>query len=122
MYDAVFFGFWLSHVPQERFERFWANVRASLKVGGRVFFVDSLLGQSSTARGHDSLDRSGVVTRRLNDGREFSIVKIFYEPVELERRLAALGWHGWIRSSGQFFVYGSVQSDRTSIRIAPLRH
>jgi hypothetical protein len=73
----------------------------------RSIFVDSLLDQSSTARDHESLDRSGVVTRRLNDGREFRIVKICYEPVELERRLAALGWHGWIRSSGQFFVYGS---------------
>ena len=107
-FDAVFFGFWLSHVPPEQFEPFWANVRASLRDGGRVFFVDSLLEQSSTARDHHQLDRSGRMTRRLNDGREFRIVKIFYEPAELQRRLQALGWDGWVRSTGQFFIYGSL--------------
>ncbi len=41
-YDAVFFGFWLSHVPPERFERFRDLVRSALRPGGRVFFVGSL--------------------------------------------------------------------------------
>jgi SAM-dependent methyltransferase len=107
-FDAVFFGFWLSHVPSDRFEGFWTRVRAALKDGGRVFFVDSLLEQSSTARDHDELNRSGSAKRRLNDGREFRIVKIFYEPTDLERRLSALGWRGWVRSTGTFFVYGSL--------------
>jgi SAM-dependent methyltransferase len=107
-YDSVFFGFWLSHVPPDQFERFWANVRASLKNGGRVFFVDSLLEQSSTAQDHDRLDRSGVALRHLNDGREFRIVKMFYEPPDLERRLSELGWRGWVRSTGRFFLYGSL--------------
>lgn len=39
-YDSVFFGFWLSHVPEERFDSFWALVAAALKPNGRVFFVD----------------------------------------------------------------------------------
>jgi demethylmenaquinone methyltransferase/2-methoxy-6-polyprenyl-1,4-benzoquinol methylase len=112
-FDAVFFGFWLSHVPADRVEAFWRDVRASLRDGGRVFFVDSLLEQSSTARDHDPPTRSGVVKRRLNDGREFDIVKIFYEPADLQRRLSALGWEGWIRSSGQFFVYGSLKPARS---------
>jgi ubiquinone/menaquinone biosynthesis C-methylase UbiE len=107
-FDAVFFGFWLSHVPHGHFDAFWATVRMSLKPNGRVFFVDSLLEQTSTARDHDRLDKSGVVRRRLNDGREFSIVKVFYEPAQLERRLSDRGWEGWVRSSGQFFLYGSV--------------
>jgi hypothetical protein len=25
-YDVVFFGFWLSHVPLERFDAFWSMV------------------------------------------------------------------------------------------------
>jgi demethylmenaquinone methyltransferase/2-methoxy-6-polyprenyl-1,4-benzoquinol methylase len=107
-FDAVFFGFWLSHVPREQFEPFWKKVRASLKDGGRVFFVDSLLEQSSTAHDHDPLDQSGFASRRLNDGRAFRIVKVFYEPAELERRLSELGWQGWVRSSGTFFLYGSL--------------
>ena len=30
-YDVVFFGFWLSHVPLERFESFWSMVRRCLR-------------------------------------------------------------------------------------------
>jgi hypothetical protein len=29
-YEAVFFGFWLSHVPRERFECFWSLVGEAL--------------------------------------------------------------------------------------------
>jgi 2-polyprenyl-3-methyl-5-hydroxy-6-metoxy-1,4-benzoquinol methylase len=109
-FDAVFFSFWLSHVPPNEFERFWAKVGASLKPKGQVFFIDSQLEQTSTARDHASIDQSGIVQRRLNDGREYTIVKIFYEPATLERQLSSLGWNGWIRSSGRFFLYGSLRS------------
>jgi len=39
-YDVVFFGFWLSHVPLERFERFWSLVADCLGPEGRVLFID----------------------------------------------------------------------------------
>jgi SAM-dependent methyltransferase len=39
-YDVVFIGFWLSHVPLERFESFWSLVADCLKADGRVFFAD----------------------------------------------------------------------------------
>src|SRR5947207_2508439 len=29
-YDSIFFGFWLSHVPDERFQGFWAKVAHAL--------------------------------------------------------------------------------------------
>ncbi len=114
-FDAVVFAFWLSHVPPARFEEFWRLVRTALKPTGTTFFVDSLLEQASTARDHDAPDASGVVRRRLNDGREFTIVKVFYEPEPLERRLAENGWHGWVRSSGRFFVYGWVREEESSV-------
>lgn len=107
-FDAVFFGFWLSHVPQERFEPFWSMVRTALKPNGRAFWVDSLFEQASTARDHGPVDQSGVIRRRLNDGREFRIVKMFYDPADLQQRLASLGFSGWVRSSGSFFHYGCV--------------
>ncbi len=108
-YDFVFFGFWLSHVPPERFDAFWGQVRAALKPAGRAFFVDSLLNQETTATDHTRLDRSGQVARRLNDGREFRIVKVFYEPPRLEERLSALGWRGSVQSTDDFFLYGCVR-------------
>lgn len=111
-FDVVFFSFWLSHVPPQRFDTFWATVRRALKPNGCAFFVDSLPEQSSTARDHAPIDRSGVVRRKLNDGREFRIVKLFYEPGALEERMSGLGWRGWMRSTGKFFTYGAVTPDR----------
>jgi 2-polyprenyl-3-methyl-5-hydroxy-6-metoxy-1,4-benzoquinol methylase len=37
-FDVCFFGFWLSHVPEERFEPFWEKVHQALEPEGRVFF------------------------------------------------------------------------------------
>ena len=73
-----------------------------------MFFVDSLLEPESTAVDHDRLTTSGVVRRRLNDGRLFDIVKLFHQPADLERRMRDLGWAGSVRSSGRFFLYGSL--------------
>jgi demethylmenaquinone methyltransferase/2-methoxy-6-polyprenyl-1,4-benzoquinol methylase len=108
VFDAVFFSFWLSHVPATRFEQFWTIVRRALRPGGRVFFIDSLLESSSTASDHPAPDASGVVRRRLNDGREFEIVKVFYEADSLMNRLRLLGWDGEVRTTGKFFVYGQL--------------
>ena len=106
-FDTVFFSFWLSHVPPERFTDFWALVRRCLAPRGRVFFVDSRHEPTSTAVDH-RLPGSEAVTlrRRLDDGREFQIYKIFYDASELETRLAALGWKVEIRKTGRYFIYG----------------
>jgi 16S rRNA G1207 methylase RsmC len=40
-YDTVFFGFWLSHVPENLFDTFWALATDRLKRDGRVFFIDN---------------------------------------------------------------------------------
>jgi SAM-dependent methyltransferase len=108
-FDLVFFSFWLSHVPVMHFEAFWDLVRRALRRRGKVLFIDSLLEQSSTATDHLPLNRSGVASRRLNDGREFQIVKIFYSPDDLQMRLTELGWTGFVRRSGQFFLFGSME-------------
>lgn len=113
-FDAVFFGFWLSHVPPDRFEAFWRMVCAALRPGGRVFWVDSLLEPTSAALDHAPLDESGTVRRRLNDGREFHVVKMFYEPADLQRRLEQMGLTGWVRSTGRFFHYGCMSPGITA--------
>ncbi len=106
-FDAVFFGFWLSHVPPARFEPFWRMVASALKPGGRVFFVDSIYEPTSTARDHQLGDPGGEsVVRRINDGREFRIVKIFYRPDDLAGRLRPLGWTTRIRETPHYFIYG----------------
>lgn len=107
-YDLVFFSFWLSHVPPERFDSFWRLVRSCLHDRGRVFFIDSLYEPNSTARDHRlNAPDSTTVIRRLNDGRVFDIVKIFYKPAELEAKLKALGWRIKVASTGHYFLYGN---------------
>jgi hypothetical protein len=44
--------------------------------------------------------------RRLADGREYRIVKRFYDPPALQKRLAGLGWSIEVESTSEFFVYG----------------
>jgi len=106
-YDVVFFSFWLSHVPPERFAYFWNLVRSCLVAGGRFFLVDSARNPTSSARDQALPSAESTLShRRLNDGREFDIVKVFYEPPELERRLTDLGWQAQIRATANHFIYG----------------
>jgi demethylmenaquinone methyltransferase/2-methoxy-6-polyprenyl-1,4-benzoquinol methylase len=107
-YDAVVFTYWLSHVPPEKFEPFWAMVADALGPGGRVFFVDSLA--PSTASGDHQPAHDGVTaTRRLNDGREFRIYKLYYRPDELVARLGRLGWMAEVRQTPSYFLYGTAR-------------
>lgn len=107
VYDVVFFSFWLSHVPPERFVAFWRLVRSCLGEDGRVFFIDSLYESTSTARDHQ-LGAQGATTsvRRLNDGQVFEIVKVFYEPADLAARLKELGWSIAVEHTGDYFLSG----------------
>jgi len=108
-YDTVFFAFWLSHVPRARFDWFWRLVGAALRPGGEAVFIDSLREASSTARDHELPADTGIVKRRLNDGREFDVVKIFYEARALEITLAQRGWVGSVGCTGKFFLYGAFR-------------
>jgi SAM-dependent methyltransferase len=108
-YDVCFFSFWLSHVPEAQFEVFWEKVGRALRPGGRVFFVDSLPSELSSAADHRLPDRrEETMTRRLADGREFRIVKRFYEPHGLHQRLADLGWDAQVQATPEFFIYGQA--------------
>ncbi len=106
-YDAVCFGFWLSHVPSERLDAFLQMVAAALNVGGRVFFVDGRREPTSTAADHQlpAVDAQ-VMTRRLNDGRSYDIVKRFYEPATLVERCAAVGLEVVVQETATYFIYG----------------
>ena len=108
-FDVVFFSFWLSHVPETHFGPFWENVRAWLSPGGRCFFIDSKLAPEALASNHPhpNLERE-TATRKLNDGREFNIVKRFYDPSELAKRLSGLGFSTQTDSTENFFIYGEL--------------
>lgn len=104
-YDMVFFGFWLSHVPADRFPPYLDMVQRALKPGGRLFFVDS--GKVDMTRSHTgTANLGGELQRRvLKDGRQFDIVKIYYDPAELTEALCRHGFDIEVQSSGNFFIY-----------------
>src|ERR1017187_7156870 len=111
-YDLVFFSFWLSHVPPDRFEAFWAMLGEALDPRGAAYLIDSAFDRTSTAKDHVlPSDNDGVVTRKLNDGREFRIVKIFYEPELLAARLKELGWGAKLERTANYFIHGSALQD-----------
>jgi demethylmenaquinone methyltransferase/2-methoxy-6-polyprenyl-1,4-benzoquinol methylase len=107
-FDVCFFSFWLSHVPESRFDSFWDKVRGALRPGGRVFLIDSARSETSGARDHaPTSDDEQTAVRRLEDGNEFQIVKRFYAPGWLQRRLAELGWTVEAAATGEYFIYAS---------------
>lgn len=121
-YDAVFMGFWLSHVPPALLYDFIGTVAGALKPGGKLFFVDSLPTPTSTAR--DMVDNvakelaqramspklaqsdHATINRRLNDGREFQVVKVYYLPVDLSERFRAFALSVTVKQTNNFFLYG----------------
>ncbi|MFF2079211.1 class I SAM-dependent methyltransferase [Kitasatospora sp. NPDC058162] len=107
-FDGVFFAHWLAHVPLEYFDDFWARVAKALKPGGVVEFVD-VTPLERIGEAEDQEDPEHAVVRSLADGREFRIVKIFFEPAELERRLTALGWECTVEEAAPGFFYGRAR-------------
>ncbi len=111
LYDVVFFSFWLSHVPRARFAAFWTLVRSCLAPGGRVFLIDN---RNDPTPDTDIKDPyvttygSDLQVRRLSDGSEHRVVKVMYEPDELEQLIEAEGWQSRIEAS-RWFVFGSAQ-------------
>jgi demethylmenaquinone methyltransferase/2-methoxy-6-polyprenyl-1,4-benzoquinol methylase len=109
-YDIVFFSFWLSHVPDERFAMFWKLVAEALAPGGAAYLIDSAFDPTSTAKDHVLPEReTGIATRKLNDGREFRIVKFFYEPAVLSAKLEQVGFASDIRQTRQYFICGEAR-------------
>lgn len=103
-FDAVFFGFWLSHVPEVRFDGFWEQVDAALLPGGRVFFVDSADPAGSSRAGYTA-ETSEAELRELNDGRRYQIVKRYFDPGWLRQRLAGIGWDFQVNRTAEFFLH-----------------
>ncbi len=102
-YGTVFFGFWLSHVPEDRFERFWEMVDRALDPGGTVFFIDdNHRTEAELIEGPDS----PIVERRLNDGTTYRAIKIEHQPELLEGRLRRLGWDIVVTGTSGPFYWG----------------
>jgi SAM-dependent methyltransferase len=109
-FDAAFTGFFVSHIPPDRWSGVWEQLSLRLNPGGSLFIVDDVAGPGRPYSGDVVVDGPSFAhRRRLSDGREFTIVKHFYEPDELAAALEGVGWDADIAVSGEFFLYGTAR-------------
>lgn len=104
-YDTVFFGFWLSHVPADRFAEFWSLIADCLVDGGRAVFVDEHVRSAEK----ETWLADEVVQRSLSDGSTHRVVKTYIDPPELTARLAELGWAADVTDVGSGWVLGEAR-------------
>jgi demethylmenaquinone methyltransferase/2-methoxy-6-polyprenyl-1,4-benzoquinol methylase len=110
-YDAVFMGFFLSHVPEERLNPFLGSVAEALRPGGMVFIVDSRPDPTSSSPDQPlPPPDEPIMTRRLNDGRAFQIVKIYRSAAEVQDDFARHGIALAVHETAHYFQYGSGRS------------
>lgn len=105
--DGLFCGFWLSHVPDDRLDAFLGIVGRWLRPGGTFAFLDSLPDPESGAIDSEPVGADGISLRRLADGREFRVVKVYRSAAALETALARAGFtEARVASTGRFFQMG----------------
>jgi ubiquinone/menaquinone biosynthesis C-methylase UbiE len=103
--DALFAGFWLSHVRSVRLDEFLGLVRRWLKPGGTFAFIDEL--PQPDAPPTDAEEQR----RRVADGREFSIIKAYRTPAELARALTQAGFTAVdVTATSRHFVLGRADT------------
>jgi SAM-dependent methyltransferase len=106
--NALFAGFWLSHVERSRTADFLELTARWLRPGGRIAFIDSLPDPQSGAIDHRAPADDRAI-RRLADGRTFEITKVHRSPDEIDRALAAAGFvETVVTSTGRFFVLATA--------------
>jgi demethylmenaquinone methyltransferase/2-methoxy-6-polyprenyl-1,4-benzoquinol methylase len=104
-YDRVFFAFWLSHVPPDKLDAFLDTARDAVRLGGQAVIVDQ-----SGATPEELTVTSGIQQERtLADGRQFTIVKVYYDPVVIQEKLTARGFGDVTYHKGDYFFYLSGQ-------------
>ena len=100
-YDLVFFAFFLSHVPQERLSSFLEKVKQAVRPGGTVFVVD----QSGATAEELAVTHGQYQERTLSDGRQYTIVKVYYPPEHVQEHLEHAGFENMSFQKGDLFFY-----------------
>ena len=109
-WEMVFVSFWLSHVPGELINRFLDQLCSWVSPGGYLFLLDSRYDPLSTAADHRLGDLDATIrVRKLNDGREFRIMKVFHSPEKLDSLIQKAGFSGSASITERFFMYGCYQ-------------
>ena len=91
-HDALFAGFWWSHVPLARLDAFLAGAVRVLAPGALVAFLDNRYVEgSSTALSRTDAEGNTYQTRRLGDGSTHEVLKNFPAEADLVERALRCG-------------------------------
>ncbi len=92
LFQAVFAGFWFSHVPRQRWGEFLRGVSKCLRPHGKVVFLDNTYveGSSSPITGEDS-EGNTYQTRHLRNSATYQVLKNFPSEAEVSKALADVG-------------------------------
>src|SRR5204863_4236387 len=106
-HDALFAGFWWSHVPLSRLDEFLRDATGAVAPGALMVFLDNRYVEgSSTPVSRTDAEGNGYQTRQLDDGSTHEVLKNFPDEGELIRRASLAGWgahvelleHYWLLS------------------------
>jgi ubiquinone/menaquinone biosynthesis C-methylase UbiE len=91
-HDALFGGFWWSHVPLARLDAFLAGAARAVAPGAVVAFLDNRYVEgSSTPISRRDADGDTYQARKLDDGSTHEVLKNFPSERELIERASAHG-------------------------------
>jgi len=93
IHDALFAGFWWSHVPLGRLNSFLEGILSFIGPGGLIAFLDNryVPGSSTAVSRHDT-EGNTYQNRRLDDGSTHEVLKNFPAESELIQRASRVGW------------------------------
>jgi demethylmenaquinone methyltransferase/2-methoxy-6-polyprenyl-1,4-benzoquinol methylase len=106
-HDALFAGFWWSHVPLARMDAFLESATKAVAPGALVAFLDNRYVEgSSTPLARADAEGNSYQLRALEDGSRHEVLKNFPAEGELIRRASRHGWgahvelleHYWLLS------------------------
>jgi 2-polyprenyl-3-methyl-5-hydroxy-6-metoxy-1,4-benzoquinol methylase len=92
VFDAVFAGFWFSHIPKSRRKEFLVGVSSHLRPGAKIVFVDNRYVEGSNHPISECDDEGNTYqTRKLADGTTHRVLKNFPTESELMEMLDETG-------------------------------
>ena len=92
-HNALFAGFWWSHVPLAKLDSFLEGILSSIAPGGFIAFLDNgYVEGSSTPVSRRDAEGNTYQQRKLDDGSTHEVLKNFPTASELIQRASRFGW------------------------------
>lgn len=107
-YDGLFVGYFLSHVPAALYDGFLGKIGAALRPGGLLAMLDGRREERSSSPDQPPPPpETEVMTRRLNSGQTYQIIKRYDTPDLFTTALDRVGIDAVVRTTATHFIYAT---------------